>query len=76
MAAWTLEQARAHLAQWLAAETAVARAQEYVIGGMRLTRADAGTIAVRIDFWRREVARLESSSGGRIRRRRVVPRDT
>lgn len=76
VAAWTLTEARANLAQWLAAEAAVAQAQEYTIGGMRLTRADARTIAERIAYWRREVVLLERGTGGGIRRRRVIPRDT
>lgn len=74
MAEWTLEEARQHLQAWLEADIAVAQGQEYRIGGRSLTRADAARIAERIDFWRREVARLEAERRG-ARVIRVVPRD-
>ena len=74
MAEWTLDEARQHLQAWLEADLAVSRGQEYRIGGRSLTRADASVIAERIQFWRREVARLKAGCTG-ARVFRVVPRD-
>lgn len=75
MAVWTLAEARAHLAAWLAADTAVASGQSYQIGSRSLTRADVARIAERIAFWRGEVERLESNRGAGMRIMRAVPRD-
>ena len=60
MGAWTLAEARAHLAAWLEADLAVATGQSYTIGSRSLTRADAASIAKQIAFWRREVSQLEA----------------
>lgn len=55
MAAFTLVQARAKLELWMAADEAVATGQEYEIDvsgtKRKLTRADAGMIQKRIQFW-------------------------
>lgn len=68
MAAWTLAQAQEKLALWMAADDAIAQGQSYSIdsGGNRrqLTRADGDLIRRNIEFWRREVNRLQSGSGG------------
>jgi len=74
MPSWTLAEAQAHLAAWLAADLAVASGQAYTIGSRTLTRADAGRIAERIAFWRRQVEQLESGRSG-VRVVRAVPRD-
>jgi len=75
MAAWTLAEAQAHLALWLAADSAVATGQSYTIGTRSLTRANSKEIAERIAYWRREVDRLESGRTSVIRFMRAVPRD-
>jgi uncharacterized small protein (DUF1192 family) len=74
MAAWQLEEAREHLKRWLDAEMAVAMGQSYRIGSRELTRANVADIRERINYWRREVERLESGRSG-IRVLRGVPRD-
>lgn len=51
MAGITLAQAEAKLAEWLAADTAVASGQAYTIGGRSLTRANAKEIRENIDYW-------------------------
>lgn len=72
MAAWTLADAQAHLAAWLAADLALATGKEYrMADGVMLTREHARNIKERISFWSREVKRLE----GRKRVRRGVPYD-
>lgn len=73
MAIYTLEQARAHLNAWLAADLALATSQEYRMGSRSLTRANAAEVKERIRFWSAEVSRLQGSSR---RCRRVVPIDT
>lgn len=74
MAAWTLAEARTQLAAWLEADAATAMNQSYRIGTRQFTRADAAVITSKIQFWRREVERLESCRRG-ARVLRAVPRD-
>ena len=66
MSNWiTLEEARTNLKMWLEAE----------IGTHSLTRASLSDIAKRIEYWRNEIAKLESGMGGRMRSFRVTPVD-
>ena len=58
----TLAQAEAQLALWLAADAAVATGQAYGHGQSSLTRADAGKITEKIEYWEKKVSQL---SGGR-----------
>jgi hypothetical protein len=51
MAGITLAQAEAKLAEWLAADTAVAAGQSYTIGGRSLSRANAREIRENITYW-------------------------
>lgn len=71
----TLDEARAALAMWLEAERAVATGQSYKIGTRSLTRAALPDIAARINFWRKEVERLEAGVSRGPRVFRAVPRD-
>lgn len=78
MAGITLAHAQAQLEAWLAASIAVASSQSYEIdtgnGHRKLQRADAAAIQQQIDYWRRTVDTLTSSSaGGRRRTRYIVP---
>lgn len=66
MAGITLTQAQAKLDLWMAADDAVATAQEYSIGSRRLTRADAALIDAKIEKWDRVVKRLSRGGGIRI----------
>lgn len=72
MAGITLDQAEAKLAEWLAADTAVARNQSYEIDNRTLTRADAKEIRQNIDYWDGWCRRLDPNSS-RVRVRRGVP---
>lgn len=74
MPAWTLEEAKTHLKAWLDADIAVSTSQEYRMDGRTLTRANAAEIEQRINFWRREVERLENG-GSNMRVYRAIPRD-
>lgn len=71
---WTLDEAKTHLAAWLAAELAVSTGQSYSIGSRRLERADLADIRNQIKFWRNEVDKLSAGSRG-ARVMRIVPRD-
>ena len=55
MAAITLDDAKAHLAAWMAADLALSTSQQYTIdvSGTRrmLTRANASEVKERIKFW-------------------------
>ena len=70
----SIEEARATLRMWLEAERAVATGQSYRIGTRSLTRANLADIRESIQFWRREIAKLESKQAG-ARVFRAVPRD-
>ena len=70
----SIEEARATLRMWLEAERAVATGQSYRIGTRSLTRANLADIRESIQFWRREIAKLESKQTG-ARVFRAVPRD-
>jgi hypothetical protein len=74
MAGITLLQAEAQLSVWLAADTAVASGQSYEIAGRRLTRADAGEITSKIEYWNNKVIQLTDSAAGRSRSRTMVVR--
>ena len=70
----TIEEAQETLRLWLDAERAVATGQSYKIGTRSLTRANLADIRESIQFWRREIARLEAKHTG-ARVFRAVPRD-
>lgn len=61
MAGISLEIARKHLSAWLEAELEVTTHQSYTIGSRSLTKADLADIRQQIEFWKNEVARLETS---------------
>lgn len=71
----TIEEARNNLQMWLEAEKAVSTGQSYKIGTHSLTRASLTDIAKRIEYWRNEVAKLESGSKARMKSFRVTPMD-
>lgn len=66
MAGIELATAQTHLDLWLAADLAVADAQDYTIAGRSLTMADAEDIRKNITHWNSEVKRL-TRGGIRIR---------
>ena len=70
----SIEEARATLRMWLEAERAVVTGQSYRIGTRSLTRANLADIRESIQFWRREIAKLEAKHTG-ARVFRAVPRD-
>lgn len=70
----TIEEARSTLRMWIEAERAVATGQSYKIGTRSLTRANLADIRESIQFWRKEIARLEAKQSG-ARVFRAVPRD-
>lgn len=75
MAAFTLAEATAKLAEWKTAETALATgAQSYAIAGRALTRTNLREVGERISYYEKLVDRLSRSSPG-ARVRRAVPFD-
>ena len=70
----SIEEARTTLRMWIEAERAVATGQSYRIGTRSLTRANLADIRESIQFWRREIAKLEAKHTG-ARVFRAVPRD-
>lgn len=75
MASWTLPDAKGYLQIWVDASLAVATGQSYKIGRRELTRANLSEIKKMIDFWRSEVARLESGRSAGMRILKAIPRD-
>jgi hypothetical protein len=73
MSSISLETAKKHLEAWLAAELAVSTGQEYRIGSRILRRANLSDISKQINYWRREIARLQGKGVNRVIR--VIPRD-
>lgn len=72
---WTLDEVKQKLADWLAAESALATSKSYTIDGRTLTRANMQEIASRIAFWRNEAERLSCGRKSVNRVMRVIPRD-
>lgn len=72
MAGITLATAQAQLDLWLAADAAVASGQSYSIKDRSLTRADAGEITQKIEYWNGWVQKLQRAARGRGRTRYVV----
>ena len=70
MASITLDEAKAHLSAWMAADLAVASGQSYTytLDGVTrsLTRANAAEIRSSVNYWRREVATLNGSTRRRV----------
>lgn len=75
MPAITLAQAEAKLAEWLAADTAVASGQSVTIEGKSISRANSAEIRNNIQFWNSMVQSLTASAsrGSGIRVRGVTP---
>lgn len=71
MAGITVGQAQAQLDLWVAANTAVAGGQRYIIKDRELYRTDAAEIRNQIDYWDAMVKRLSRT---RSRTRYVVPK--
>lgn len=71
--AWTLDEAKEHLQNWLNAEKAVSTGQSYQIGPKRLERVNVAQIREQIKFWRKEVNRLSGHNSRRAMR--IIPRD-
>jgi hypothetical protein len=72
---WTLAEAQEHLAQWLAADSALSTSQSYTVGSRTYTRAEGKHITSQIAFWRSEVTRLQKSrpEGMRVFRITATP---
>lgn len=71
-----LERARMHLEAWYKAELAISTGQSYSIGTRSLTRANLTEVVKQIEYWKKEVAKLERNPSGKMRRaKRFIPRD-
>ena len=72
----SLDEAKAMLHGWLEAERLVMSGQSYRIGNRQLTRTNLAEIRDAINYWRKEVAKLESGRSGKgMKVWRAVPRD-
>ena len=75
MSTWTLQEAKDNLQMWVNASAAVSTGQSYKIGRRELTRASLSEIKKMMDFWRSEVARIESGRKTGMKILRAIPRD-
>lgn len=64
MPAITLATAQQQLDAWIAADLAVSKGQAYEIAGRKMTRTDAAEITNKIEYWSKQVERLNSSRNG------------
>lgn len=72
----SLDEAKAMLREYLEAERLTLSGQSYRIGNRQLARASLSEIREGINYWRKEVAKLESGRAGKgMRVFRAVPRD-
>lgn len=71
------ERATKHYEAWLEAELAVSTGQSYSIGSRSLTRANLTEIRNQLEYWRKEIEKLDALANynGRNRTYRAVPRD-
>lgn len=71
------EVAAKHREAWIEAELEVTTHQSYTIGSRSLTRANLSEIRATIDYWTKEIDKIDLllNSKGRNRTYRVVPRD-
>ena len=71
------EIAEEHYKKWLEAELVVTTHQAYTIASRSLTRANLGEIRRQIEYWDKQISKLNNiiNNGGRNRVYRVVPRD-
>jgi hypothetical protein len=67
----TLAQAKSLLAQWLAADAALANGQAYNIGDISVTKVDGRIVTEKIKYYS---GLVQSLSGGGPRMKRIVPR--
>ena len=63
-----LEEIRAHVAQWEAADAAISKGKAYTIDGMSYTRQEAEQVRAMLDYWTRRLAAAMRGRGGSIRR--------
>lgn len=72
---FTLDEMKNKLAEWSAAESALATSKSYTIDGRTLTRANMQEIASRIAYWKSEIERVMCGRKSINRVMRVIPRD-
>jgi hypothetical protein len=69
----TEEELKAALAQWQAADAALAGGQSYTIDGLMLTRVDAHQVKNKITYYRRQLIDLAvAAAGGQQGQRKPV----
>lgn len=62
-----LEEIRAHVAAWEAADLAISRGKSYTIDGLTYYRQDAEQVRAQLDYWTRRLAAAMRGRGS-IRR--------
>lgn len=63
-----LEDIRAHVERWEAADLAISRGKSYTIDGLTYYRTDAEQVRAQLDYWTRRLAQALRGRGSSIRR--------
>lgn len=63
-----LEEIRAHVERWEAADLAISRGKSYTIDGISYYRQDAEHVRAQLDYWTRRLAQALRGRGSSIRR--------
>lgn len=71
----TLQEIKAHLAKWEAADLAVSRGKSYTVDGLTYTRQDVSTIRDQVEYWRLRLAMVLRHGRGGVTVRPVVSLD-
>jgi hypothetical protein len=72
---YTLDEAKAALAQWKAAVAGLATSQSYTIGTRTLTRVNLSEARQMVSYFASIVGQLSGRAGGGIPVMRIMPRD-
>lgn len=71
----TLQEIKAHLAKWEAADLAVSRGKSYTVDGLTYTRQDASAIRDQLEYWRLRLAMVLRHGRAGVTVRPVVSLD-
>lgn len=63
-----LEEIRAHVERWEAADLAISRGKSYTIDGLTYYRQDADQVRAQLDYWTRRLAAAMRGRSSSIRR--------
>lgn len=66
-----IDEIRAHVDKWQAADLAVSKGKSYTIDGLTYTRQDAQAVREQLEYWTRRLAAVLRGGGG-VRRQAAI----